>query len=315
MSWLLFLDESGHDHKQMPYEVRIGVAIHARFLANFNAHVRELEREHFGCRLQDVRSEIKGSKLLQTERYNWARQGESVPADQRRRDALNFLNASLSGKVPRRHEFTAYGQACIAFVQTLVESLARFNVSVFASIIPPIPPALAGDGRLLRRDLRRLVRSFSDFVTSHDHTLTEVEEKGLLVIDRSEKTLDRQFAVALEQELEEPGFPHLETVISTPFFVDSDSMTGVQVADVCAYVLNWGLRRPGFRAPVRAELVPLAMRVDDLAWTRFTQTGEDKPRTLRQSSIFFTDDPYGPPDWTLFDDLEMKKEASPSGPP
>ncbi len=27
MAWLLFLDESGHDHKQMPYEVRGGVAI------------------------------------------------------------------------------------------------------------------------------------------------------------------------------------------------------------------------------------------------------------------------------------------------
>jgi len=29
MAWLLFLDESGHDHKQMPYEVRGGVALHA----------------------------------------------------------------------------------------------------------------------------------------------------------------------------------------------------------------------------------------------------------------------------------------------
>ena len=29
MSWLLFLDESGHDHKSMPYEVRGGIALHA----------------------------------------------------------------------------------------------------------------------------------------------------------------------------------------------------------------------------------------------------------------------------------------------
>ena len=28
MSWLLFLDESGHDHRHMPYEVRGGVALH-----------------------------------------------------------------------------------------------------------------------------------------------------------------------------------------------------------------------------------------------------------------------------------------------
>lgn len=29
MSWFLFLDESGHDHKTMPYEVRGGIALHA----------------------------------------------------------------------------------------------------------------------------------------------------------------------------------------------------------------------------------------------------------------------------------------------
>ncbi len=28
MSWLLFLDESGHDHRQLPYEVRGGIALH-----------------------------------------------------------------------------------------------------------------------------------------------------------------------------------------------------------------------------------------------------------------------------------------------
>jgi hypothetical protein len=29
VSFLLFMDESGHDHKRMPYEVRGGIAIHA----------------------------------------------------------------------------------------------------------------------------------------------------------------------------------------------------------------------------------------------------------------------------------------------
>ena len=28
MAWLFCIDESGHDHKSMPYEVRGGVAIH-----------------------------------------------------------------------------------------------------------------------------------------------------------------------------------------------------------------------------------------------------------------------------------------------
>ena len=30
MSWLLFMDESGHDHKNTPLEVRGGIALHAK---------------------------------------------------------------------------------------------------------------------------------------------------------------------------------------------------------------------------------------------------------------------------------------------
>ena len=40
MSWLLFLDESGHDHRTMPYEVRGGVALHASELWPFVQDMR-----------------------------------------------------------------------------------------------------------------------------------------------------------------------------------------------------------------------------------------------------------------------------------
>jgi hypothetical protein len=35
MSWLFFMDESGHDHKHCPYEVRGGVALRSTKLWNF----------------------------------------------------------------------------------------------------------------------------------------------------------------------------------------------------------------------------------------------------------------------------------------
>jgi hypothetical protein len=49
MSWLLFIDESGHDHKNCPYEVRGGVAIHASRLWPLDKgadqqFVRQMER-------------------------------------------------------------------------------------------------------------------------------------------------------------------------------------------------------------------------------------------------------------------------------
>ena len=43
MSYLLFMDESGHDHRNCPYEVRGGVALHAGRLWPFVQGMLELE--------------------------------------------------------------------------------------------------------------------------------------------------------------------------------------------------------------------------------------------------------------------------------
>jgi hypothetical protein len=63
MSWLLFMDESGHDHKQMPYEVRGGVAIHASRLWPFIQSVQRMELDCFGAALTLYKKELKGSTL------------------------------------------------------------------------------------------------------------------------------------------------------------------------------------------------------------------------------------------------------------
>ena len=64
MAWLFFIDESGHDHKNMPYEVRGGFAIHVGQLWSFAQDVQGLEVHCFGCRLHDHGKEIKGSTLV-----------------------------------------------------------------------------------------------------------------------------------------------------------------------------------------------------------------------------------------------------------
>lgn len=45
MSWLLFMDESGHDHKNMPYEVRGGIVIHASEVWPFVQIFRGLRKQ------------------------------------------------------------------------------------------------------------------------------------------------------------------------------------------------------------------------------------------------------------------------------
>jgi hypothetical protein len=69
MSWLLFLDESGHDHKQMPYEVRGGVALHAGEVWPFVQDVQRLELDCFATGLREFQKELKGCKLVDRDRY------------------------------------------------------------------------------------------------------------------------------------------------------------------------------------------------------------------------------------------------------
>ena len=64
MTWLLFIDESGHDHRTTPYEVRGGFAIHVRSLWSFVQNMRRLEINCFGCSLHEYKKEIKGATLL-----------------------------------------------------------------------------------------------------------------------------------------------------------------------------------------------------------------------------------------------------------
>lgn len=63
MSWLLFLDESGHDHQTMPYEVRGGIALHAGEVWSFVQDVQRLELASFGTELHQFRMEMSRFRL------------------------------------------------------------------------------------------------------------------------------------------------------------------------------------------------------------------------------------------------------------
>ena len=78
MAWLLFLDESGHDHKQMPYEVRGGVALRDGDLWAFTRAMQRLEQDIFGCSLAEFGKEIKGSTLLDKKRFRFAAQAAAL---------------------------------------------------------------------------------------------------------------------------------------------------------------------------------------------------------------------------------------------
>jgi hypothetical protein len=94
----LFLDESGHDRKHMPYEIHGGIVMNLDTLWSFIQQARDLEREAFGAGLHTFPAdkkgnakELKGSKLLDKDRFLWASQEELLPATMRRTLASRFL--------------------------------------------------------------------------------------------------------------------------------------------------------------------------------------------------------------------------------
>ena len=253
MSWLLFLDESGHDHRTMPYEVRGGVAIHAGELWPFVQDMQRLELASFGTALHQFRSELKGCKLLDKDRYKWAAQGPAMSDEERRKHCRGFLTKGLEKKPPSRHEFTAYGQACLHMATGMFELLRNHRAQLFAAAIPrsTIKPATYEAAEYLRKDQVFLLERYFYF-------LEREQQHGLLVMDEVEKTEDRRFVRRLEAYFRktQTGRYRSAWIVPTPFFVSSDMTYPVQAADLAIYCVNWGFRLParGMNAPFRREI-------------------------------------------------------------
>jgi len=292
VSYLLFIDESGHDHRSVPYEVTGGVAIHASKLWAFAQAMKALEVSTFGAQLSSFGSEIKGHKLLDKDRFKWAALSPPLEDATRRKHAMTFLGKGAAKQNPTQLEFTAYGQASLMMAQGIFELLASHEGTLFAAAIPRgvEKPAIAHDR--LRKDHVFLLERYFYF-------LENKQSAGLLVMDESEKTQDRRFTRRLERYFSDTetgrfrsGGGHLARIVPTPFFVASDMAYPVQAADVCIYALNWGFRLParGMNAPTRPEVAK-----EFGPWLNSLQyqgDGYKDGQRYRSFGIVFVPDPY-----------------------
>ncbi|MBI5446626.1 MAG: DUF3800 domain-containing protein [Deltaproteobacteria bacterium] len=289
MSYLLFLDESGHDHRNLPYEVRGGVALRARRLWPFVRGMMELEQNAFGDLLHHHRVEIKGHRLLDKDRFKWARQDDWMDDLSRRKHALGFLASGGVDKAPRRHEFTAYGQACLVMARGIFQLLREQDAVLFAVAIPKsvVRPDTFEAAEFLRKDQVFLLERYFYF-------LDRADEAGLLVMDETEKTEDRRFVRRLERYFTQTytGRYRTSRIVPSPFFVSSDMTYPIQAADVCIYCVNWGFRLPsrGMDAPMRQEIAE-----EFGPWLhalRFVGEGNRDGETFRVYGIDYVPDPY-----------------------
>ena len=290
MAWLFFIDESGHDHRTMPYEVRGGFAIHVSRLWPFVQDMQQLEVDCFGRELHTIGKEIKGATLLDRKRFKFAEQDTSFHDFTRRRLCVSLLSKGRERVAPRRDELTAYGQACLRMAQKTFGLLRQHEAVVLACVIPRgvAKPRSYRFDRYLRKDLVFLLERYFYFLEGK-------QEHGVLVMDETEKREDRRFVYRLERYFTSTSTGRHRTtwIVPTPFFVSSDMTSAIQAADLCIYCINWGFRLPvrGMNAERRDEIARMFGR--DLFDLQFRGQGQRDGRIFDTYGIVYVPDPYG----------------------
>jgi Protein of unknown function (DUF3800) len=249
MSFLFFVDESGHDHREAPYEVRSAVAVHDSRVWDLILALKRVEGEYFGTAYSGDGRELKAKRLLKRKTFRLAAQMDAFAPDERRALAREAFE---NGDCATRASLTALAQAKLAFCERALRICSDHGVAYFASIVHPEAPRAAGTG--LRKDYSYLFQRIYYFLEQH-----EPSERGLLVMDEMDRVEAGQLMSQMSAYFQSTAFgrARCRRIVPQPLFVPSDLTTGVQVADLVAYVINWNVRLPGMTAPTRRELDPL----------------------------------------------------------
>src|SRR5882724_5039225 len=135
MAWFLFIDESGQDHKESPYEVLAGVAIEDNKLWDLIKELHVAEVVHFGRRYSDGHRELKGKKILKKKVFSRAKLNLDPPILPNEVPALAkaILDDGGVNTSPRHQK--ALALAKIAYVTEVFSICANFGCKIFASIV------------------------------------------------------------------------------------------------------------------------------------------------------------------------------------
>ncbi len=270
MSYLLFVDESGQDLRESPYEVLAGFCIEDKRIWPLVQEICAIQEDCFGVqRFKDYKDEAKGKKLLKRKTFTQAATYQEIPNPERR----NLAHAMLKdGTRPGPMKLAALAQAKIAYVERVLMACSQNGCAAFASIIPKSAQRPPEKG-FLRKDYAYLFERFSHFL----HVRTLRRHMGLIVFDELEKSKSHVLIGQMERYFlrTEKGRNRAKYIVPEPLFVHSDLTTMVQLADLVAYVISWGLRLPGMTEPLRPELGSLANCVKRLQYHHPTPGGYD----------------------------------------
>lgn len=274
MGWFLFVDESGQDRRNSPYEVLAGVAVEDRELWRLIQALKSSQEEHFGMRLFDAYgAEAKGLKLLKTKVFKHANQKPPLPVADRK--ALTHAALTDGGNVGG-DQLTALGQAKLAYVADALDLCRKHGTVAFASIIPNDIPRPSYD--FLRKDYTFLFERFFHFLNGRSEN---PKPMGTVIFDEVEKTQSQILIEQMEKYFlhTAKGKTRSRLIVPEPLFVHSDLTTMIQMADLVAYIVSWGVRLTGgvrpMTKPRREELDSLAAKVCRLRYHAKTPGGHD----------------------------------------
>ena len=247
MAFLLFVDESGQDRREAPYEVIAGLAVEDKDLWNFIRLVHDFEFECFGCKYGNEKREIKARKFLNRKTFRLAGQMGKIPDYQR----TNLANKALhSGSNISRLQLTALAQAKIDYVKKVLELCIAFQCKVFSCVVGD-PINVPFNKYMLRKEYVYLFERFYYFLESQKQ-----EVNGIIVFDEVEKSVSHIMINQMDKYFKRSfnGAVRSSLILPEPFFVHSDLTTGIQIVDFIAYIISWSLRNAKLKKPGRQEL-------------------------------------------------------------
>lgn len=288
MSYLLFMDESGH-HRGDGYEVRGGIALEMEKVWTFTRQMRGLEGKCFGTMLSHHGSELKAIKLLERKRVRLASSRNQIDEQERRKLCQEYLGQSRNNIKPTLTHGVAYSQAGINFVGELLQLIQNNAGQIFATIVPArhnTPPQKI-ERSFVRRDIRYLLGAYASFL----------EDKGFggaLVLDETDRADDKRFLKRLETyfSITAEGKSRSRLVLPTPLFTGSEMSYPVQAADIVCYLISQTFRLPQMELPRREDL--------PVEWIALlTKLRYEYRRTLKSGelkdhySIIYVEKPWG----------------------
>ncbi|MFE1748580.1 DUF3800 domain-containing protein [Coleofasciculus sp. H7-2] len=281
MAYFLFVDESGQDHRNSPYEVLAGVAIEDRDLWNLIQAIQAAEIRHFGTRYSNGDRELKARELLKKKVYRLAAQLELIPEDERQVLARSCLEA---GATAGKRELTALAQAKLAYVSEVFDICSQFRCKAFASIVSTNAPVLRSP-EFLRKDYAYLFERFFYFLEDINPSIS-----GIVVFDELDKSQSHLLVQQMDRYFKHStkGRQRSGQIIPEPFFVHSDLTTGIQIADLVAYIVSWGFRTNDMSKPARLELNNLVNQVCQIRYRAIREV-EDNPNFAIWSFAVITD--------------------------